>query len=82
MNQLSALNPQPLTGHAADMANCIAAAQHIIDLKPIKDVIKISDNFTDVEKTLLLTLAEERADSIGQAYTASQIYRPGRYAGD
>jgi hypothetical protein len=65
--------PNILTGPAGEIAGTIAAAQHIIDLKPVKDVIRASAQFSEVEKTLLLTLAEEREDAIAQSYTFTQL---------
>ena len=65
----------PLTGDAALMADNIAAALHLIDLKPIKDVIRMSDKFSEVEKTELLTLAAAREDDIAQTYTHNQLRR-------
>jgi hypothetical protein len=56
--------PNILIGPAGEIAATIAASRRIMDLKPVKDVIRASDKFTEVEKTLLLTLAEEREDMI------------------
>ena len=64
----------PLTGAAGEMADNIAAAKHGSDLLPLRGVIRMSNKFTDVEKTLLLTLAEERADEFHQAYMAGHVY--------
>jgi hypothetical protein len=65
--------PNVLTGPAGELAQAIAAAKTILDLKPIKDVIRASDKFTDMEKTLLLTLAGAREDDIAQTYTYTQL---------
>jgi hypothetical protein len=67
-------------GEAAVMAENITAARHIADLKPIKDVIRMSDKFTPVEKTLLITVAVDRENEIAQAYLAQTIYT-GRNSG-
>jgi hypothetical protein len=73
--QTAAIVHQPLTGPAGELAQTIAAAQTITDLKPVKDVIRASDKFTAVEKTLLLTLATAREDDIAQTYTYTQLRR-------
>ena len=65
--------PNVLTGPALEMSQAIAAAQHVADLKPIKDVVRASDKFSATEKTLLLTLADEREDDIAQTYTYTQM---------
>ena len=64
------------------LKECIAAAKQSVDLRLVKDTVRMSDQLSDAEKTLLFTAAEERQQEIHNEYLAAHVYHPGHYAGD
>lgn len=75
--QISSLQPA-LTGAAADMAHQISTAEFLSSVRPLRDAVKASPDFSEAEKTLLLTLAIDREDELYRNYLGREVYPDAR----